>query len=268
MDLCRTKVDGMDFFYSKNDAFVGQRIALGKYEEYETKLISEKVESNSVVVDVGANIGYYTMIMAKRAKKVFAIEPDEENYEILKKNIEANKLNNVVLIRAAASDKREKIRLYKSLTNNGDHRVYNTGDRRYVEELFSVALDEILLNEQKIDLIKIDTQGWEPKVLVGAKKVIERDSPILFMEYWPEGYREAGLKVKTMMNFLKAIYKGWWQIDEDLGIYTKVKKIININAATGYADLWLSKEETVRDRLGGWKNIRIKKLVKRILEVK
>lgn len=263
MSLLKTKINDMDFWYRNGDAYVGKRIALGKYEEYETKLLLKQINSNSIVADVGANIGYYTVQMAKKARLVYAIEPDKDNFEILKKNVENNKLENVVLINAAVGSKNEKIKLYKSTVNDGDHRVYNPGNRDKFNVVECLRLDDILKNEQKISLIKIDTQGWEPEVIEGAKEIIKRDSPILFMEYWPNAYAEAKLDEGKMMRFLKKYYKYIWQIDSNLNI---IKKNITIDIKTGYADLWLNNQNiNILNRL---RHIKIKKLIKKIFRVK
>ncbi|KKQ64373.1 MAG: Methyltransferase FkbM [Candidatus Shapirobacteria bacterium GW2011_GWF1_38_23] len=87
---------------------IGQRIALDKFEKFETALMENQINSESVCVDVGANIGYYTLLLAIKVKRVYAIEPGGESFLILKKNVEVNNLKNVVLLNIGASDKKEK----------------------------------------------------------------------------------------------------------------------------------------------------------------
>jgi len=147
MQLVKTKLEGLNFWYQENDKFIGQRVALGKYEEYETKLILKQIERNGVVVDVGANIGYYTLLMAQKAKRVYAIEPEPVNFEILKKNVEENNLKNVVLIWAAAGRTNSKINLYKSEENWGDHRVYKGKNHKKMISVNCLRLDDILADE-------------------------------------------------------------------------------------------------------------------------
>ena len=118
-----TKINNLKFYYRSNDRYIGQRIALDKYEKYETALLLSQINKNSVCVDVGANIGYYTLLMAKRVKKVYAFEPDKKCFEILKKNVEENNLKNVVLINKAASDKEGEKFFEISKNNFGDNRI-------------------------------------------------------------------------------------------------------------------------------------------------
>ena len=256
------------FYYLPNDKYIGQRVALEKYEPYETELILRQAKKGDVVVDVGANIGYYTVLLADKVGKkgkIYAFEPDLANFEILEKNIKANKLENIVAIKAAVGSKQGKLKLYKSEENYGDHRLY--GKEKGIEEVKIVKLDDVI--KEKIDLIKIDTQGWEPEVIEGAKKIIEKWKPIMFLEYSPASYKLAKLDGKKMMEWLQNIYKKFFWIDEWLYIYkvkniNKIEQICRTNK-TGYADVWLKKNVGFWDQIKGFKNFKIKKWVKKIV---
>jgi FkbM family methyltransferase len=279
MKLSKTKILEKDvFYYQTDDKFVGQRIALGKYEPYETELILRQVKKGDVVIDVGANVGYYTVLLANKVEntgRVYAFEPDETNFAILKKNIEADKLKNVVLIKAAVGSKNEEKILYKSKDNFGDHKLVKiplgSADSPFEEreKVKVIKLDDYFKNE-KIDLIKVDTQGWEPAVFEGAKKIIEKNKPTIFFEYSPASYKLAKLDSKKMMDRLGKIYKKFWWIDEWLYIYKslnkeKIDRICETNK-TGYADLWVKKRITFRDQIDGFKNLKVKQWIKRKLD--
>jgi len=260
--LFKTRIgENLYLYYKKGDRVIGERIALGKYEEFETKLFLERLGPEMVVVDVGANIGYYTLLAAKRVKKVMAIEPDKECFEILKKNVKENGLKNVVLINSAAGSKKEKRKLIKDSENMGNsHFGEGKGELVTCERL-----DELLKNEQKISIIKIDTQGWEPEVIKGGEKIIKRDAPEMFMEYSPADYKRNKLDEKGMMEFLREVYQGIFEIDHWYYIYKRVGKKIGVNKRKGYSDLWLKKEVEVRDYLRAYKNLQIKKVIKAIM---
>ena len=282
MKLKKVKVFGKYiFYYLADDKYVGQRISLEKYEPYETDLILRQASAiggraGSVIVDVGANIGYYTVLLAQKAKKVYAFEPDKINFEILKKNIEANKLTNVVAIMAAVGSKKGSLELYKSEENFGDHKLFKTPlvpQRRDAspfdegETVNIIKLDDLI--KEKVDLIKIDTQGWEPEVVEGARKIIEKDRPIIFMEYSPASYKQAKLDGQKMMKNLRKIYPKIWWIDEWLYIYKnlsqkRIDQICRTNK-TSYADLWMKKETTIKDYFDGFLNFKIKKFIKKII---
>jgi FkbM family methyltransferase len=270
--------NGIIFYYLENDRYIGQRIALDKYEPYETELILRQAKDCNVVIDVGANIGYYTILLAKKIGnngKVFAFEPDSTNFSILEKNIKANKLKNVVSIKAAVSNKNGAHYLYKSEDNLGDHKLSPPQssfkkEKVLKEKIRTIRLDDYFKKlEQKINLIKIDTQGWEPEVFLGAKKIIGKDKPIIFFEYSPASYKEAKLDGQKMMKWLKGIYKKIFWIDEWLYIYKVLdkKRIDQICASnkTGYADIWVKKEVVLNDKIGQYRDLKIKKLIKKII---
>lgn len=282
MELLKTEVGGLVFYYLKNDRYIGQRVALGKYEPYETELMLRQVKKGDVVIDVGANIGYYTVLLAKKVGKkgkVYAFEPDSVNFAILEKNIKANKLKNVVAMKVAVGSKNEEKVLYKSEENLGDHRLYETlrpsGTSLDREAIKIIKLDDFIkepsvakaMEGRGVDLIKIDTQGWEPEVVEGAKRIIERDKPIMFFEYSPASYKVAKLNGKKMIEFLEKIYKKIFLIDDWFYIYSKknkkeIDKICSKNK-TGYVDLLVKKEMGLSDRIGQFKDIKVKKLIKK-----
>lgn len=233
----------MKFWYRSDDKFVGQRIALGKYEEFESKLMLSQVNKNSVVVDVGANIGYYTLLLAQKCKLVYAFEPEKECFEILKKNVEKNDLKNVALINKAVGDKNDQRAMIKDKSNYGNSKITEGKGTE------CVRLDDVI--EGKVDLIKIDVQGYEEKVIEGAKKIIQRDSPVLFYEY------NGG-----SLDFLKNIYRNIFTIDYWFYI---CRKGIRIDLKTGYVDLWIKNKMNLGDYWWTIKEIQIKKVLKAIM---
>lgn len=251
MSLSQVLLDGMIFYYRKDDKVIGQRIALGKYEEYETSIFIKQLNSKMTVVDIGANIGYYTLLAAKRAKKVYAIEPDKECFEILKKNVEENKLKNVILINKAVGNKNEKVRIEKNEDNFGDSKIGKKGD--LVE---CVRLDDLI--KERTDLLKIDVQGYETEVVDGGKELIKKYCPTLFLEYnqYPDD---------RMINFLRQVYPVIWNIDHWYYIYRKCGNKIKPNWRKGYTDLWMKKQVSWIDYVVGYKNIQIKKVVKAMI---
>jgi FkbM family methyltransferase len=262
MKLLMTKVKGMDLWYREDDKVIGQRIVLGKYEKYETAVMISQIGKNDTVVDVGANIGYYTILLARRAKKVYAIEPDKECFAILKKNMEENNLKNVVLVNAAAGAKKGRVKFYKNEENQGDGRVIKSNNSKFTGFISCLRLDDILRNEQNISLIKVDTQGYEPAVVEGAKNIIERDSPVLFLEYSPGEYKE-----KKMIKFLKNIYENIWSINDFAEVSWPIFRGVKVKGAAGYADLWLKKKMTVKDYFLMLKNVNYRKAIKGIMGI-
>jgi len=246
----------LDFWYRADDKFIGQRIALDKYEKYERGLFLKQLNKDSVVVDVGANIGYYTLLAAKVAKKVYAIEPDKMCFEILQKNVKENNLKNVVLVNKAAGEKREKKYLERDEINQGNSRISdNNGVLIMTDTLYN-----ILINEQIISCIKIDTQGYEPQVILGAKKIIKKHRPTIFLEYTPSEYRD-----NKMINFLKKSYQNIWSINDFAEVPWPIFPGVKILGKAGYADLFLKKKMEIGDYVAIIKKVKYKKFIKALL---
>lgn len=248
MKLSQGDCLGQKFWYRSDDKFIGQRIALGKYEPYLTKLMLDNINSSDTVVDVGANIGYYTVLFGSKAKKVYAFEPEKVNFEILKKNIKINKLKNVKIFNLALGSRKEKKKIFKSKENYGDNRLGDRGDLVMVKRL-----DDVI--EEKIGLIKIDVQGWEPEVIGGARKLIKKYHPKIFFEYSPKMYREAELDYQKMWRFLEEEYGKIFYIDEYIQVYYPVKR------CDKEGNLWVGESSRWRQ----YKNFWLKKWVKRVL---
>lgn len=225
MKLLQTSFqDGIVLNYSSHDALIGGEVAIyGTYEEYEMQLLLQTLKPGNVAIDIGANIGVYTLPMAKKVSDsgtIYAFEPDPTNFSILARNIADNNFPNVLPVSLGLADHRGEARLYLSLDNMGDHRVYDAQYRRKRKSIPIAlnTLDTVLRQydeKRKIATIKIDTQGYEPFVIRGSVQTIVQFHPVIFLEYWPFGYARAHADEKWMMDFLQKEYKKSWFIDPD-----------------------------------------------------
>jgi FkbM family methyltransferase len=176
----------------------------GIYEPMETKLVMEILKEGDVVVDVGAHIGYYTLIFARcvgEKGKVYAFEPEPINFFILSKNVEVNGYKNVLLFQKAVADFNGRTLLFLDEgTNTGDHRLY-PGENRKSIEVDVVKLDDVI--DEKISFVKVDVQGVEWRVLKGMRKLIESGYvDRMLLEYSPYHIIASNYKEK---EFLKDI---------------------------------------------------------------
>jgi FkbM family methyltransferase len=124
---------------------------------------SLKIKPDDIILDVGANIGIFTLKVAKKVKQVISIEPEPQNYYILQKNVKANKFSNVILLNYAVSDKEETV-YFKN--TGGTASVSKTG-----KPVVAKSLDNILneLGNPKVTILKMDIEGYEGKVLSNFK---------------------------------------------------------------------------------------------------
>lgn len=166
--------------------------ATGTWEPELGEQLRELLRPGMTVVDVGGNIGYTAMLMAGqvgRSGRVIAVEPDPRNAEVLRRNAARAAGAPIEVVEAAAWSEPGSLDLALHETNTGDHRVGLIGADRQMVSVEARRLDDILTG--KVDLILMDTQATEHIALRGALAVLERERPILFVEFWPQGLREA-----------------------------------------------------------------------------
>jgi len=143
------------------------------------------------VLDVGANIGYYTLIAAPRCHSVYAFEPVSSIYERLILNRRLNNFDNVYCVNSACSDvDGERIYVYAAdETNTGSSSIIKPPNfSGIVEEVECITLDKFVERENVpyVSVVKIDVEGMEAKVLRGMKEILTNDSPIIVVEIGSE----------------------------------------------------------------------------------
>ena len=150
-------------------------------------------KQGDIVVDIGANIGRYTIIGSKRVGtkgKVFAIEANPSNFEMLNRNIKLNQLTNIISLNNAVYSKETKVKLYLPGEELG-HTIYNTVmlDRAKNEDKFvevsANTLDYLLqlkgIKNEEVNWIKIDVEGAEFEVLKGSSNVLSKSKDIALL---------------------------------------------------------------------------------------
>jgi FkbM family methyltransferase len=161
----------------------------------ERQLLKRVLSVGDVVVDAGANIGVYSQFLARCVGAtgiVHSFEPSPENFKHLQSA--TRKLANVRLSQAALGECSRRSRLYLSDKLNVDHRTYATEeDSRRTVPIDIIALDDYFKPGQRVDLIKMDIQGYELHALRGANRVLaDNPSAKVLLEFWPYGLKQAG----------------------------------------------------------------------------
>lgn len=152
------------------------------------RLLARNVAPDAICIDVGANIGLSTIIMARAcpAGRVIAFEPSPRNCRALRLNVEANRLANVTVVQAAASDRPGELHLHEPEFGVGAHIVgdsHLSGGSWTTIPVPAVTIDSRIGADQPVSFMKIGCEGHEPEVLAGASAVLVRDRPLLFMEF-------------------------------------------------------------------------------------
>lgn len=191
---CRTNeitINGYRMILDKDDVM---QISLFPYEPMETELIKKHIRKGDITVDVGANIGYYTLLMAKLKAVVHSFEPEPNNFTLLKNNVELNHFTNVILHNKAVSNINGKAKFILADYGIGQHKL---GNSKFGTRTIDVTVTTIDL--ENIDFAKIDVEGAELLVLQGMKTLPNK----MILEFNTENLKEHGTTPTEFFNFVK-----------------------------------------------------------------
>jgi FkbM family methyltransferase len=191
-------------------AFPAYRFAYHIYKAYgdraERQLLQKILCAGAVVVDAGANIGIYSEFLSRCVGPngvVHSFEPSPDNFTRLR--CATRKLANVCPCQAAVGERSGETMLYVSDNLNVDHRAYVTeGNPRRALQVGMVALDDYFKPGERVDLLKLDIQGYELHALQGAKRIVNENREIkLLLEFWPYGLKQAGTNWRELIEMLE-----------------------------------------------------------------
>ncbi len=194
-------------------------------DAFEIQVIRSQIGPGQVVLDIGANIGFYTDIISDIVGpngKVHAFEPDILNYSHLK-NIYGKK-NNVFLQQKAVSESTGPLKIFTSKMLNVDHRTYPIEQYESSYDIEAVSIDDYVGEKFKVDFIKMDIQGNELKALRGMKKTLDTFKPVLLTEFWPSGLKQAGDSADAYLSLVQSYGYTIYQLDD--GIISAFKREI------------------------------------------
>jgi FkbM family methyltransferase len=169
-----SNIHGLKLYHKPEDIFILKEIL------NDMKYMKFKPQKGWVVVDIGAHIGSYTLLCAKNADIVVAVEPEPQNLMVLKNNIKLNDFRNVIVVPLAISNSCFRTKLYRSNKKTDAHSIKL--EQRNVSKLTGnpiivncIDLDTLKskLRLPKIDLIKIDAEGAEAEILEGGKQTLK-----------------------------------------------------------------------------------------------
>ena len=170
----------------------------------EMPFLEKLVEPGMQILDVGANIGLYTLLLARltgEAGHVFAFEPEPNLFSVLCENCAANNAVNVTPFQCAAGDANGRATFQRAAFNSGDNRLGGSKPGAQSIEVEVARLDEVL-PVQTVQFIKLDVQGHEVAALSGMHRLLASspDVRVLF-EFWPAGLRAANASAELLFKF-------------------------------------------------------------------
>lgn len=196
----------------RQDAGVGLPLVLkGSYEKRQTELFLKSLSAGDVVFDIGANIGYYTVLASRKVGKtgrVFAFEPDWENAQLLFENIRENHCTNVVVEEKAITERGGKIPFSQEKFNKGESSLSYAKNAPPSCAIQGISLDAYRQkqNIKQIDVMKIDIEGAEVGAIKGGRKTFLSNTKMkLFIEYNPSSLSRYSNQPELLVRLVEAM---------------------------------------------------------------
>jgi FkbM family methyltransferase len=198
--------------YTTADNYIEWTIlSTGTYEDEINKLIRISLKPGGIALDIGANIGLQSIRMSQCAGsdgKVYAFEPLAHLQKKFNKNVELNNAGNVKLFPFALSDNESEsdFNINKNTWNQGAFSLSSQNTGTETQRVFIKTADEVaeIKALDRLDLIKIDVEGFEYQVLKGLHQTLKKYKPRIIFEYDDNYWRSAGQQITECFNFLRS----------------------------------------------------------------
>lgn len=195
------------------------------HEPLTTKLLSKELKKDMVCLDVGGNIGYYTLFESNivgENGKVIAIEPSPPNFQHLKKNLEIQNTENVDAYNFAAGDKDGEINFLVYEESNGSFTIPDGETTDLPGELIKVQakrLDTFLdeLKQDHVDFVRMDVEGYESHIIGGMINTIKKSKPMFQIEVHASIMGKEGTK-KFLKTFQDFGYEAKYYVPRDIDL--------------------------------------------------
>jgi len=212
-ELMWEREDGLRVFFNLRDLAVGLQVCQGTFDPEIEQILVRLVAPGMSVVDVGANLGYYTLVMARAGARVHAFEAFPYNHRLLARNVAENGLTGSVvthLVGCASAAGTGRVCAEPETVNLGSMFVLADSDAPMPEGLDCVEIplarvDDLVPAGEVVGVVKIDVEGAELDVLRGMSRILGRDRPVVLLELNSRALREnRGVEPRDLVDFLLA----------------------------------------------------------------
>lgn len=182
-----------------------EEITAGTYEHEEWQLVRKTIaEHDGVFLDVGANIGWYSLRAAKMGRQVIAVEPARDCLKYLRRNLKLNPqlAERIKIEPVAASEVAGTANFNQAFVGMGGHSLIKVHKSYRSYLVRTVPLDDII--DRPVSMAKIDVEGNEPRVLLGMKRIVNEWHPALLVECFEEALLAGGYSIVSLLDILKS----------------------------------------------------------------
>jgi FkbM family methyltransferase len=204
------EVQGFVMELDSRDLVTQTLLSTGVWEPESTEVV-QTLQEGGIFIDVGAHVGYYSLVASKRVGntgRVISIEPNPRTADRLRRNIRLNNAKNLLVQEVACTDTEKTLNFFQAGVENTGSSSFSVKNARSKPEIQvrGVPLDLIVktLNLPRIDLVKIDVEGAELQVLRGMEESLPRFRPKLIVELEEENLENLGTSAKEVYEFFRA----------------------------------------------------------------
>ncbi|HSX33079.1 MAG TPA: FkbM family methyltransferase [Candidatus Saccharimonadales bacterium] len=212
---------GIKFLVPTRDITIVPGLMNGYYELAEINIYKALLPSSKTILDVGANIGLYSLVGAtygKKTTKIYAFEPVPENIQYFKRSLQLNDIRPtaITLVESAVGAKEGKLKLNLSPITIGTHTAGTmVGPGVKTISVPMTTIDAFVQKHKlSVDILKIDIEGYEGFALRGAQATIKRQTPTILMEYLPELLAHTDFPAEEMRKLLFSHYTHCFVIND------------------------------------------------------
>ena len=176
--------------------------AFGGYEKDLIEKVIPYIKKDSIVFDIGANIGQHSIIFSLFSKDVYSFEPNTKIFNQFFSSVKENNIENIHLENVGIGENNEIRELYINPNNVGNSSVI--ADERFDHLTIKLKnLESYVEDLKSVDFVKIDVEGFELDVILGNKAFFEKFRPIIWLEYNPQLYDTSDYRVEQLDEFIK-----------------------------------------------------------------
>ena len=215
-------------FIARDPRIYYNLIRYGDYEPTSSYIFNNLVKKDMTVLDIGGNIGYFSLIASKlvgRQGKVYVFEPDPTNFMYLRKNIEINKIENIILVNKCVSNEEGILTLYHHPKYHSCHSIYKNISKKTkaAVEVKAITLNIMFENDDsEISFIKMDIEGAEMSALMGMDKLIKKNKvKYLLTEFNLRILKSLGKTPRDLITLLDDYFNKYFLMLDDKNLHFK-----------------------------------------------
>jgi FkbM family methyltransferase len=236
-------LDDFELYVQEHDWDIGENLLETKlYEPHVTSFLKEHLQEAMTFVDVGANIGFFTLTAATKvgkSGKVIAIECNPRNVELIYMSLHRNGFDHVTVYPFAVGDTQKLMSFSWGFSNGFVDELLKDDEEAFIVQ--AVTLDSLLQNETRVDVIKMDIEGSEAKAWQGMQETIAKHHPVFLMEFFPALLeRVSGVKGD---DFLESVFASGYSA----GVLRREHEMVTTQSTSEVIAEWEKERELVGD---------------------